>query len=1090
MQTISSLPHAIRRDFSIRGNEVYPSWSNIDKLLVDNGTPPKLNSEINIGYTTENFARGYVSLNPTPGYVDIMDVRLVKNNVIVGANLIGTPVTLPTSETLFYNDWSDSSDSRGAAIGTATVTFDDTTSMEDGWIKSMKVVTTAANSGARLVSYNNATLAIPANKKVWIRAWVKSSTAGTVQLKDNGSLTYDSGYVDLEAGVWKEILVEYITATAKTEQPRITRSTTGTFWVSTFEIITTPIFDLVIPVTSTLSQVKDIGYGLAISYDLYSMGGKGAYLSESEHLVMSDFRFSLPQSGTVQSLKLTIVSATASTFAPPNYPSIVKLFNMKVSAGYTLSSGGLELDGYGKTSTFLKFEGYEHNTEKIDRRYQYMTYAKGKFIGEINDVDGYPVVRTALNSFPSDVTVDVARNVDSDQIEAAPFDIVDDGEPESLVTERNETMDLAGETVSSVGEGTVIEVNNDIDIYEYYGNYEGFVLDDGEPLIFDDLNEMEVPIGSPEGKVYFRGYVSKYDLTYGKKAKKTSRLTLLSHTDEYNNIILEKTDEDFLSITGSDSSTYVGFGRQPQYDPARDNFAVGQSFILSGEKVLSTVYVKVKRWGATDMIPSQYPTVTMQIVKGNPGEGGVVVASATAAISENNPYWQAFSLPTDFKLVAAQRYSLIFTPDSPMQASMYSSEYPVRFFASNTYGDGAAYYQDGTRNFKFSDYQWHVSSGVDVQVRLSTRGGDTLVPMFSQDPSVIMKKIADFGRSRGSVIKYTDNSITVSDTTVSAKFNLQTLKEALDATITYAPTDWYWYIDQSDLTLYLNKRSEEVSHTFTLGKDIEELKLEKSMEDLVNEVYFSGGNAIAAVPVPYQNSYAFGVAPASNRVSSLLFMPEPGIEYKIYGDYPSKSTEVMISFYNSGAVVPTTFNTWMESGKMTYRYDPVLEPTLTGISIGMRATDGTALAKSSATLAMMSDSNVFRHLVNEVSQNKYRKALHKKSDQRVTNSASADIIASSEMERNPEPIHAATLTIVRNEYMKTVSPGQLVDFRGFGNFIDFLELLVMEVELSRDIMTLSLGAFAPKTSKRLEDLKRNLQILEHANNPNSPTGGV
>ena len=63
----------------------------------------------------------------------------------------------------------------------------------------------------------------------------------------------------------------------------------------------------------------------------------------------------------------------------------------------------------------------------------------------------------------------------------------------------------------------------------------------------------------------------------------------------------------------------------------------------------------------------------------------------------------------------------------------------------------------------------------------------------------------------------------------------------------------------------------------------------------------------------------------------------------------------------------------------------------------------------------------------------------------------------------------------------------LAGFRGFGNYIDELKLVIMEVELSRDIMTLSLGAIMPKTSKRLEDLKRNLQMLERANRPVAPT---
>ena len=1086
MRTVANIPGAVSRNSSVYTG----AWTNTNYLLADNGVPYYPDKEVTVGVNDSGFARWYVSYLPMLATVSVLDIRLVKNGVMTGSNLLGSLVDISTSgRTLYNNDWAASS---GYSVGafytpnssTGSTTFESTVGVSGG---SVKVISNGTLSGARLVPASGASMTVAANTPAVIRVKVKGS--GSYRLYDqSGTTTFDSGYVAGDANGWVTLVARRASSgSSATILPVVVSQASGTFYVDEFEVLNEYEKKIHINISETVETVKSNSFGIAVAFRSVSDG----VTTNSEHIVMSMFKSSLPNDAVVNGIDLYLYATQGSTFYPPSYPFIGRLFNAKMSVTYNFDSDGMNLFGLGEGRGFFKAAGYGHKTEELERRYQYMVYSKGQFLGELNDVAETPTIRTALNSFPSDVKIDVPRNADSDYLETDVLEIVDDGEPEPLVTERSETIDTTGDTVKSFGTGTIIDVNNNVDIYEYYGNYEGFVLDDGEPLLFDDLNEMEVPIGSPEGSVYFSGYISKYDVTYGKDARKTSKLTMLSHTDEYNNILLEKTDEDFVTISGSDSSLFAGLGREPSYYPATDNSAVGQSFIFSGKKTLSVVYVKVKRLGASDMLPAQYPVVTMRLVLGNPADGGATLATVSTSIVQNTPYWQAFALPSDITLNASQRYSLIFTTELFL-TGQYSAVYPVQFYSDTTYADGVAYYETITRNWKSEAPVWNTATGYDMQIRLATRGGQTLVPMYSKDPSTMFKDIIDFGRNRGSMVKYLENSIEMSGTVVSAKFNMQSLKEAIDAAISYSPTDWYWYIDQSDLTLYLNQRSEDVSHIFTLGKDIEELKIEKSMEDLVNEVYFTGGNATAVVTTPFENKTYQGGTTSTSHVASQKFMPEPYIDYKVYADYDNKSCIVAVYEYYNNATTPSNSPTFVESGKLTYRYDAALNPTLTQICVVARASDSSVVAPDSMGIRMVSDSNVYRHLVNNDSQSAYRKAMVKKTDARVTNSVSADIIANAEMERNPAPIHAATLSVIRNEHLERVHPGQLVGFRGFGNFIDDLQLVVMEVELKRDIMTLSLGAFAPKTSKRLEDLKRNLQILEQANNPDAPTtsGGV
>lgn len=810
----------------------------------------------------------------------------------------------------------------------------------------------------------------------------------------------------------------------------------------------------------------------------------------TEHVVLTGFDPVIPNGCTVTEVQVIVEAANTSLFTPPAYPTICQLFNIGIQFKYSTMTN--VVDSSVNTLMFVKPDGYSYSTEKIDKRYQYMVYRKSTFLGELADTTEPPTVLTSLNSFPSEVTLSLARNADSDFLETAGLDIVDNGKPEPIATELGDTIDTSGDVVKSFGKGTIIDVNNNIDIYEYYGNYEGFTLDDNEPLLLSTMDELEVPIGSPNGRLYFSGYISNYDVTYGENGYGKSKVTLLSHADVLNNIVLETEERPFVDISG-DNTEWIGFSNDIEW--GREGiYQIAQTFMFDSKKRLSSVSVKVKRNGPAVGSVSYYPTVFMKLVKGNPDENGIPIVSVPADIVDTEAYWQTFSLPANIVLEPGQRYTVMFSPFEAFSGYKYSAKPEVQFFQESTYSNGVAWYSLGKKTkipYWYSpvaeDTRWVQASGVDMQIRLSTRGGETLVPMFSTDPSTMFKKIIDYGRTRGSLVNYNSNSIAMTGTKVSAKFNLNTLKEAIDATINYCPSDWYWYIDQSTLTFYLNKRDDVVSHIFTLGKDIRDFKLKKSIEELVNEVYFTGGNNVVSVATPFENLTYAGGSAANNRVSSQIFLPEPYVDYKISADYKGKNMQVAVYKFYKDSPTPTSNTDFVESGKLTFRYDKAYDGLLTGICVVAKADNDSAISPSATTMTMVSDSNVYRHLVDDLSQTMYRRALVKRSDQRVTNAVSADIIANSEMERNPEPIHVATLSVIRDEHPEHVSPGQLAGFRGFGNYIDELKLVIMEVELSRDIMTLSLGAIMPKTSKRLEDLKRNLQMLEQANSPTAPT---
>lgn len=131
--------------------------------------------------------------------------------------------------------------------------------------------------------------------------------------------------------------------------------------------------------------------------------------------------------------------------------------------------------------------------------------------------------------------------------------------------------------------------------------------------------------------------------------------------------------------------------------------------------------------------------------------------------------------------------------------------------------------------------------------------------------------------------------------------------------------------------------------------------------------------------------------------------------------------------------------------------------------------------------------NLFNKYTDATSISTYRRGLNRITDNRVTTDTAAEIISESEIERYKDPIYRTQITIQDKVYrIEDIELGQLVGFRNFGNFIDTLTMQVVGISYSPDAVTLELDSLLPRVSKRVEDIKRNLQQKEYQNNPTAP----
>lgn len=118
-----------------------------------------------------------------------------------------------------------------------------------------------------------------------------------------------------------------------------------------------------------------------------------------------------------------------------------------------------------------------------------------------------------------------------------------------------------------------------------------------------------------------------------------------------------------------------------------------------------------------------------------------------------------------------------------------------------------------------------------------------------------------------------------------------------------------------------------------------------------------------------------------------------------------------------------------------------------------------------------------------------RRGLAKKSDNRVTSSSTAVILSQSDIDQFRNALYAGEVTITEDGtfYLEDVEVGEMLGFIGFGTLIDGIVVQSVSKEYNPDKMPLSLTYNVPRVNKRVEDIKRNLEVLENVNNPAEPS---
>lgn len=159
----------------------------------------------------------------------------------------------------------------------------------------------------------------------------------------------------------------------------------------------------------------------------------------------------------------------------------------------------------------------------------------------------------------------------------------------------------------------------------------------------------------------------------------------------------------------------------------------------------------------------------------------------------------------------------------------------------------------------YTPYANAQGEGVDVKcVGYGTRLGQVLykdgttvnITHNSVDPSIMFKDVIN--KFRAAVPSTEDPRINFSATSVetvgsnaSYTFVLKDCQTALDKVRSFAPANWFYYIGADNIVRFQSKPS-QATHTFTFGKDVADIRVEKNIRDTINQVVLFNGETGAS----------------------------------------------------------------------------------------------------------------------------------------------------------------------------------------------------------------------------------------------------
>lgn len=348
----------------------------------------------------------------------------------------------------------------------------------------------------------------------------------------------------------------------------------------------------------------------------------------------------------------------------------------------------------------------------------------------------------------------------------------------------------------------------------------------------------------PAGEIIFKGFISQWTPN-DEPGNRYVEITVLSYGSQLSQYLGTK---DFSDVANLPFVLSNGDGA-PLALPANTRKAAQSFTTPAGTQTITGISLAGWVWKGTN-------SVKIRIVADSgdaPNEASIVKQEVLSVppLHDSSQFIDYF--PMSFSLSGSTKYWLVVeAANDTFGTGEYSVEDSQLFTggsssnASNhaAYWDGAAWQKNnawGIRQFAYFLGQ-----------------GSTTVSFSAVDWNLALRTMLSDFISKGGQVNY--NSVTTLGNpgiNVNITFKAQTLVEVIQTFVDLAGAGYYWYVDPATNTLWVINSSGR-THNFNVGKNIKSIKLEKTMETVINALYLTGGDTGGG-----SNLFRLYVSPAS-----------------------------------------------------------------------------------------------------------------------------------------------------------------------------------------------------------------------------------
>jgi len=431
----------------------------------------------------------------------------------------------------------------------------------------------------------------------------------------------------------------------------------------------------------------------------------------------------------------------------------------------------------------------------IPKTYEYRVYNNGTYLGLLPNVTSEFNYTQSINTTGSQLLIVVGDSADTasgsvDYITDESGNILTTEGGEPLTTERPE--DLVGDSTDV----TLIRNNNTVKVYE-----------------MSDFH--------PNGVLVFSGFISKWRTLFG--GSDNVQITVLSEGQDLNQWIIPGGTAYGTDQSQTSTNSDFGFWKTRRY---------GQSFTTGAG---ATNIGKIDLMLARNSSANRNMRVSLWNTPSDATTGGTPLASVDVLVTSVNPAFVQTSFIFSTQVTVTPSTSYFFSIEILDVASVsgtvatwgaFQSESPANYASGSMYrsDSGGAWSAEPTESMWFKTYYKE-----ETTERL----------YVNRDPSYILNDImSNYGGAVVPDAVFPNTGITIPEYT----FKLNTVLEGIRTVGDMAPSDWYWFVDPSDNTLYFDQTSTTADVKLIKGRHINLLDIEATKERVVNTVYFTGGD--------------------------------------------------------------------------------------------------------------------------------------------------------------------------------------------------------------------------------------------------------